>query len=73
MFLYKKFANYFASYVKVHTLLLSLFIQVRYLKDNGFGGAFVWALDMDDFKGQFCNQGNYPLISYLRSLVAPGE
>ncbi|XP_077151539.1 acidic mammalian chitinase-like isoform X2 [Ranitomeya variabilis] len=53
--------------------------KVKFLKESGFGGAMVWALDLDDFRGSFCNEGKYPLINHLKSLLegttvnCPGE
>ncbi|XP_066559332.1 acidic mammalian chitinase-like [Amia ocellicauda] len=41
--------------------------KIQWLKQNNFGGAMVWSLDLDDFSGTFCNQGKYPLINTLRS------
>ncbi|KAK3782147.1 hypothetical protein RRG08_032901 [Elysia crispata] len=33
-----------------------------YARQNSYGGIMFWALDLDDFKGQTCGQGRYPLI-----------
>ena len=33
----------------------------------------MWTLDMDDYSGQFCEQGQYPLISHLKHKLSEGE
>ncbi|TWW62629.1 acidic mammalian chitinase-like [Takifugu flavidus] len=43
--------------------------KVRYLQDQKYGGAFVWALDLDDFAGHFCGEGSHPLLAHLRKLM----
>ncbi|KAM3617136.1 uncharacterized protein V6R79_002568 [Siganus canaliculatus] len=49
----------------------SLNAKVSYLKTKNLGGAVVWSLDLDDFSGQFCKTGKYPLISHLHNLILP--
>ncbi|XP_062398058.1 acidic mammalian chitinase-like [Sardina pilchardus] len=50
----------------------SITTKAQYLKANGYGGAFAWALDLDDFAGQFCGQGDYPLLNHLHSQLLSG-
>uniref|UniRef100_A0A8C9I3N3 chitinase n=1 Tax=Piliocolobus tephrosceles TaxID=591936 RepID=A0A8C9I3N3_9PRIM len=44
-------------------------IKADWLKKNNFGGTMVWAIDLDDFTGTFCNQGKFPLITTLKDAL----
>jgi len=45
--------------------LESLGGQVDWMVEHGFGGWMIWAIDLDDWTGQFCNQGVYPLLKMM--------
>jgi len=40
----------------------------QYVKDNGFGGGMIWALDLDDFANQ-CGCENYPLLRTINRVL----
>ena len=46
----------------------SCFLKSEYVKTNGFGGAMVWAMGLDDFKGR-CGDGKYPLLKEITDVL----
>ncbi|KAK7802324.1 hypothetical protein U0070_020719 [Myodes glareolus] len=47
----------------------SFSVKAQWLKQNNFGGAMIWAFDLDDFNGSFCDQGKFPLTSTLNKAL----
>ncbi|XP_068930710.1 chitinase-3-like protein 1 isoform X2 [Petaurus breviceps papuanus] len=43
--------------------------KVQYLKTSRLAGAMVWALDLDDFQGTFCNQKPFPLTVAIKDAL----
>ncbi|XP_016285570.1 chitinase-3-like protein 1 isoform X1 [Monodelphis domestica] len=43
--------------------------KVQFLKSRQLAGAMVWALDLDDFQGTFCNQKPYPLTGAIKEAL----
>ena len=46
----------------------SIKAKVDYVKEIDLGGVMVWALDFDDFTGQFCDDGKYPLLTAINEV-----
>merc|ERR1719242_17997 len=51
----------------------SLRNKVDYAKALGLGGIMFWALDLDDFKGQSCGKGPYPLMNAAKDQCLSGS
>ncbi|XP_078500829.1 acidic mammalian chitinase-like [Lissotriton helveticus] len=44
-------------------------LKAEWLMKNNFGGAMVWAIPLDDFSGNFCGQGPYPMMNTLKTAL----
>ncbi|XP_038675548.1 chitinase-3-like protein 1 [Scyliorhinus canicula] len=43
--------------------------KAEWVKKNRFGGAMLWALDLDDYNGTYCNEGLFPLANTLKTVL----
>ncbi|CAG5126323.1 unnamed protein product [Candidula unifasciata] len=47
----------------------SIILKANNIKSRGLAGAFVWSVEMDDFRGT-CGQGYYPLLTTIRDILS---
>ncbi|CAF3160110.1 unnamed protein product [Rotaria sp. Silwood2] len=48
-------------------------IRANYIIEQNLGGVMIWAVDLDDFSGKFCNNGRYPLINAVANIIRRGQ
>jgi len=44
-------------------------LQAQWMKKHHLGGWMLWALDLDDFSGNFCKEGKFPLLKALNKAL----
>ncbi|XP_056017198.1 chitotriosidase-1-like [Ostrea edulis] len=57
----------FDDKTSIYTKVTDLIIK------GGYGGAMIWSLPLDDFKGTMCGEGKYPLISLMKETLEAAE
>lgn len=50
----------------------SLSVKVDYVKNVGLAGVMIWSFDLDDFTGQLCGKGKYPLLKTIAQSLHEG-
>lgn len=43
--------------------------KLLYIIQKRLGGGMIWSLDMDDFTGEFCKQGKYPILTTINHFL----
>lgn len=52
--------------IRLHRFIMFFFfLQMTWLKEEGFGGVMIWSVDMDDHRG-VCGTGKNPLINAMK-------
>ncbi|CAF3765968.1 unnamed protein product [Rotaria magnacalcarata] len=47
----------------------SIALKAEYVNEMELGGAMFWAMDLDDFRGNKCDEGKFPLINTAKEIV----
>ncbi|KAK6165593.1 hypothetical protein SNE40_022494 [Patella caerulea] len=45
----------------------SIQAKVKWILTEGFAGAMFWSLDFDDFSGNYCGNGKFPLLTTIKN------
>jgi chitinase len=46
----------------------SIQLKVKWASSMQLGGTMLWTLDFDDYTGQFCNQGTFPIANAIKAV-----